>query len=158
MSVVYSPDGRHIVSGSLDRAIRFWNAETGGVLGAPLEGIALVCRPSPTLPMGGTESGMLRLVLQLATLWRGKALEWFVAYSSDRRHILSGSYDKTIRIWDAKTGVADDKPLEGHSPGVWSVASSPDGRHITLTSTIQIWNAEVSAGVGGHLEGERYAS
>ena len=110
ISVSYSPDGRHIVSGSLDRTIRFCNAETGGVLGAPLEGIALVCRPSPTLPMGGTESGMLRL---LATLWRGKALEWFVAYSSDRRHILSGSYDKTIRIWDAKTGVADDKPLGG---------------------------------------------
>jgi WD40 repeat protein len=28
-SVIYSPDGKHIVSGSEDRTIRVWNAELG---------------------------------------------------------------------------------------------------------------------------------
>jgi WD40 repeat protein len=53
-----------------------------------------------------------------------------VAYSPDGRHIISGSYDKTIRIWNAETGSAVGKPLEGHTHPVWSVAYSPDGRHI----------------------------
>ena len=35
-----------------------------------------------------------------------------VAYGPDGRHIISGSYDKTLRIWDAKTGGAGGKPLE----------------------------------------------
>jgi hypothetical protein len=80
-------------------------------------------RPSPTLPMGGTssldlmttrfESGMPRLVLQLANLYRGIPMGVSVAYSPDGRHIISGSYDKTIRIWDAETGAAVGKSSTG---------------------------------------------
>jgi len=53
-----------------------------------------------------------------------------VAYSPDGRHIISGSDDRTIRIWDANTGAAVGKPLEGHSWNVLSVAYSPYGRCI----------------------------
>jgi WD40 repeat protein len=58
---------------------------------------------------------------------------WSVAYSPDGQHIISGSDDKTIRIWDAETGAAVGKPLEGHTGlGVWSVAYSPDGSTSSL--------------------------
>jgi WD40 repeat protein len=64
--------------------------------------------------------------------------------------------DKTIRIWDAETGAAVGKPLEGHTDCVWSVAYSPDGQHIISGSddkTIRIWDAETGAAVGKPLEG-----
>src|SRR5258706_682496 len=79
-----------------------------------------------------------------------------VAYSPDGRHIISGSYDKTIRIWNVETGVAVGKPLQGHKGQVFSVAYSPDGRHIISGSrdkTIRIWDAETGAAVGKPLEG-----
>ena len=40
---------------------------------------------------------------------------------------MSGSYDGTVRLWDAVTGVAL-QTLEGHSSLVTSKVSSPDGK------------------------------
>jgi len=80
-------------------------------------------------------------------------------YSPDGRWIISGSVDKTIRIWDAETSAAVGKPLEGHSFSVWSVAYSPDGRHIISGSgdkTIRIWDAETGAAIGKPLEGHSW--
>ena len=64
-----------------------------------------------------------------------------VAYSPDGTKIVSGSGDKTIKIWDANTGQCL-KTLEGHSDDVESVAYSPDGTKIISGSddpTIKIW-------------------
>ena len=36
-TVAFSPDGRHIVSGSYDETIRLWDAQTGGQVGNPLD-------------------------------------------------------------------------------------------------------------------------
>jgi WD40 repeat protein len=125
-TVAYSPNGQHIISGSRDKTIRIWDAETGAAIGTPLEGhISGMCALLPILPMGSTssldpvtrpfESGMPRLVLHLATLWRGTLMGCVRAYSPDGRHIISGSVDTTIRIWDAETGAAVGKPLQGHT-------------------------------------------
>jgi WD40 repeat protein len=43
--------------------------------------------------------------------------------------------DKTIRIWNAETGSAVSKPLEGHTRPPASVAYSLDGEHIMSKST-----------------------
>ena len=70
---------------------------------------------------------------------------WSVVYSPDGQHIISGSEDRTIRIWDAETGAPVGDPLEGHTDSVWSVAYSPDGQHIVSgsdDSTIRTWDAE----------------
>ena len=80
-----------------------------------------------------------------------------VAYSPDGRHIVSGTHDNTIRIWDAETDAAVGNPLEGHTNAVSSVAYSLNGRHIISGSydqTIQIWNAETGAATGRPLEGD----
>ena len=64
-----------------------------------------------------------------------------VAFSPDGKHIVSGSYDKTICVWDAETGAMVTGPLQGHSHLVNSVAFSPDGNHIVSgygDKTIQV--------------------
>ena len=67
-----------------------------------------------------------------------------VAYSPDGTKIVSGSGDKTIKIWDANTGECL-QTLVGHIEPVWSVAFSPDGTKIisgSLDHTIKIWGEE----------------
>jgi len=43
----------------------------------------------------------------------------------DGKRIVSGSRDRTIRVWDAETGAIVVGPLEGHTDYVTSVAFSP---------------------------------
>jgi WD40 repeat protein len=77
------------------------------------------------------------------------------AYSPDGQHIISGSSDRTVRIWDARTGAAVRRPLKRHTGHVLSVAYSPDRPHIVSGSsdrTSQIWDARTGA-VGRLLEG-----
>lgn len=52
-----------------------------------------------------------------------------VAVFPDKRRMITGSDDKTIRLWDLKTGVMSKK-MQGHSKGVWTLAVSPDGQLI----------------------------
>ena len=60
---------------------------------------------------------------------------WSAAFSLDGKCIVSGSSDKTIRLWDAETGEMVQPPLEGHESAVLSVAFSPDGKHIVSGSS-----------------------
>ena len=79
-----------------------------------------------------------------------------VAYSPDGTHIVSGSWDKTIRVWNATTGQSVAGPFQGHTYGVISVAYSPNGIHIASGSwdnTIRIWNATTGQFVTGPFQG-----
>src|ERR1700679_704039 len=51
--------------------------------------------------------------------WPAPPLEWVghngpvnsISYSPDGCHIVTGSYDETIRIWDTETGTVVGEPL-----------------------------------------------
>lgn len=65
-----------------------------------------------------------------------------VAFSSDRMFALSGSRDKTLKLWDVSTGRAI-RTFEGHSDGVNSVAYSPNGKLALSGSddnTLKLWD------------------
>jgi WD40 repeat protein len=58
--------------------------------------------------------------------------------------IATGSHDKTVKVWDARTG-AVLMTLRGHEDRVYLVSFSPDGTRIATGSkdgTIRIWDAE----------------
>merc|ERR1712056_3067 len=65
-----------------------------------------------------------------------------VTLSSDGQFALSGSWDKTMRLWDLNTG-ATARTFQGHTKDVFSVAFSGDNRQIVSGSrdkTIKLWN------------------
>jgi WD40 repeat protein len=67
-----------------------------------------------------------------------------VAYSPDGKHIVTGSLDETVKIWDSATG-KEKCTLTGHSDWVRSVAYSPDGKHVVSGSrdnTVKVWDAQ----------------
>ena len=64
-----------------------------------------------------------------------------VAIGPNGQTLISGSADKTVKIWDLSTGKLL-QTLAGHSDAVNSVALSPDGRCLASGSsdkTIKTW-------------------
>ncbi|KAG2052851.1 WD40 repeat-like protein, partial [Suillus hirtellus] len=65
-----------------------------------------------------------------------------VAFILGTRLLVTGSVDKSLRVWDLDTGKQVGEPLLGHDDGVWAVSASPDGRWIAsggLNGSILVW-------------------
>jgi len=63
-----------------------------------------------------------------------------VAFSLNGKQVISGSYNKTVQLWDAATEILVQM-LEGHSGSVNSVAFSPDSKQVISGSrdkTVQL--------------------
>ncbi|KAF7364761.1 hypothetical protein MVEN_00346000 [Mycena venus] len=93
---------------------------------------------------------------EAALILKSQAAVLCIAVSSDGAHIASGSADKTICVWDARTGEAIIEPIQGHTSIVSSVAFSPDGAHIASGSyenTIHVWNARTGKAVMEPIQG-----
>ncbi|WP_437963942.1 protein kinase [Sorangium sp. So ce260] len=65
-------------------------------------------------------------------------------YSPDGKRIITASWDKTARVWNAD-GAGEPLVLRGHEDRVYSAAFSPDGKRIVTASwdrTARVWNAD----------------
>ncbi len=65
-----------------------------------------------------------------------------VAFSPDGKTVITGSQDKTARLWDAATGQPRGQPLT-HQGSVTAVAFSPDGKTVitgSLDNTARLWH------------------
>jgi guanine nucleotide-binding protein subunit beta-2-like 1 protein len=81
-----------------------------------------------------------------------------VALSHDATYALSGSWDKTLRLWTISTGQCR-AVLRGHTKDVLSVAFSPDNRQIVSGARdgkIKMWNThgecKFTFTEGGHTD------
>ena len=71
--------------------------------------------------------------------------EWIysVAFSPDGQRIVTGSYDKTAKVWDS-VGGKELLTLRGHGDRVVSVAFSPEGLRLvtgSMDGTSRVWEA-----------------
>ena len=69
-----------------------------------------------------------------------------MSWSPDGTRVVSGSGDKTVRVWEVATGTEIVK-LEGHTNTVMSVTWSPDGTRVvsgSLDKTVRVWDVAVS--------------
>ena len=65
-----------------------------------------------------------------------------VAVSPDGTRIVSGSEDRTVRVWNLADGGLE-RTLEGHTDSVVAVAISPDGTRVVSGGedrTVRVWN------------------
>ncbi len=65
-----------------------------------------------------------------------------VTFSPDRRYVVSGSGDRTARVWEAASGRKVARVT--HGAEVSAVTFSPDGQYVVSGSgddTVQVWEA-----------------
>ena len=120
-SVAFSPDGSTLASASNDMTIRLWDTQTG--------------------ELRRTFTGHKDVINSVAFSPDGKVL------ASGSGNIFardaSGSQDKTIRLWDVKTGtIRRTLPAQKHE--VLCVAFSPDGKVLAASQDkiIHLWDIQ----------------
>jgi WD40 repeat protein len=149
-TVVFSPDGKLLASGSRDKTIRLWDITTGTTQQILehtdwVSGVAF--SPDSSLVASYSDEGFT------VRLWDTtiRAVQYVrkghtdtitaVALSPDGKIVASGSQDKTVRLWDPVTRNVR-QTLYGHTDEISDVAFSLDGMFLvsgSLDTTVGLW-------------------
>ncbi|KIJ66830.1 hypothetical protein HYDPIDRAFT_108746 [Hydnomerulius pinastri MD-312] len=142
-SVAFLPDNKRVVGGSSNGIVRIWSMKDGrGVGNAIKHGCQLwtvaVSENGKFIATGG-EDGRIAV---WDTESHEKVMErrhsrWVcsLSFSSDSRRLASGSLvDKTVVVWDTRSGERVAGPFGGHDGWIYVVAFSPCGDRIASSS------------------------
>jgi WD40 repeat protein/serine/threonine protein kinase len=157
--VAVSPDGRWLAAGCSDGLVRTWDIRRPASKARELPGHIgqverVVFLPDGRLASaGGAEVGSGEVRIWDLSTGGGLDLRghtgpvWGLASSRDGRRLVTGSQDRTIKLWDTATG-EEVFTLRGHTGGAIRVAFSRDGRRIASVGwdrTVRVWDASLPA-------------
>ena len=76
--------------------------------------------------------------------------------------VISGSIDRTVRVWDLATGAPIGDPFTGHNGAVDAVAVAElDGRPVVISGgddeTVRVWDLATGAPIGDPFTGHNGA-
>jgi WD40 repeat protein len=163
--VAMTPDGRYVVSASLDKTVRVWDVATGETIrvirlwvDSGMDGIInalAISSDGKTLAIGGEHRleakkylGCLEFLVNLESGKVDKVLKGHgntiasLAFSRDGKRLASGGTDKALAIRDMASG-KHVNVLLGHPATVSEVVFSPDGERILVRcedGTTRIWS------------------
>ena len=149
--VVFSRDGRRLLSADFTGVVKVWDAETFKEISTFRAALGVAALSADGRRVAFPVEGAIVHVCDAAT---GEvALPPFrahdapivsVAFSSDGKQLATASWDRTVRIWDVSTG-RQLRALGGHRNVITWVSFSDDGRRIATASwdkTAKVWDAE----------------
>jgi WD40 repeat protein len=144
-AVAFHPqDGRILVSGSRDRTLKRWHLRELYFGGKGRGHEAEVQRESQFSSFGmNADQDKLSKCMVTHTLNEHTQAVLTVGFTPDGQHIISGSADKTVKLWDQQTGELIYS-LNGHRLAVTAIAVSPSHPHLLASAsadtTIKLWN------------------